>query len=297
MANYLKKIVLINENITNTNLENSFNNLCNRFNNPIRLNFNELVNRVFNLDNQDNLENHCDTDVFIDIYNQYINVCIIKDLPDAPFLVRVDGGIEQRLATGRASPTFMVYNTETSFGAFAQYEDSLKIYNLNQLLAMLIRHTGQNLPKQIIFENIMSSTDAQNYIRESVNEIKKIIIELTPEEAPIKFDEFDPLRQQEVRYLQEIDLSIFDNDIQAFMNYLNDTGILRRVKSFFCRTDQGKDRVISTGNDVKMLPTAFNIGECIIELSNLANNNPQLVNFASMNIFNNLREMTRHIGG
>lgn len=292
MANYLKKIVLADDNLTNTNLENSLTSIRTTFNNQLRLNFQSFINDTFNLHDQQNLNLTYDTDFFINISQQYINICIIKDLPNVQVLIRENGTITHRLSTGRAAPTFIVYNTQTRFGAFAQYEDSLNLYNLNQLLTKLIRHTGQNVVKQEIFQSVMNSTDAQSYIRNSVNEIKKIIIELTPEESPINLDEFEPLQNTNVRYLQEIDLSVFDNDIRAFMNYLNQNGILQRVIKYFCRSNEGRNRVINVNREVKDIPDNFNIGECIIELSNLAVNNLPLTGFQNMNIFNTLRGMT-----
>lgn len=295
MANYLKKFTLMMDNATNTDVENSLI-ITSQIATPINLNFVDFIRNNINITNQNTITN-IDTSIFINIQNQHLNICIIKDIPNEMALYRQNGALIQNVIDGRASATFMVYNTQTCFGAYTQHQQSLKLHEINQIVSRLIRHNGFTCNNQEVFAHVLNYTDAQIYIRQSMQQIKKVIIELNPDQAHFNFDDCEILLGQRPRYIQEIDLSIFDDDIIGFIRYLTERNWWQNISKIYGRTDQGKDRMISLDDQVKTMADSFNNENCIIELSNLAQGNNQLIGFQNMEIFNNLRIMSLNNGG
>lgn len=290
MANYIKKFTLTENNVSNTDVENAIlvaRNLAN----PLNINFKELVNdSTIMLPSGSTLP--IDTNIYLSINNQYINICIIQDLPDLPTLSRQNGNLISRVISGRASATFMVYNTRTLFGSYAQHQESLNLYKINQVISRLVKYSSVSYRTQEIFSPVINFTDAQNYIIQHAQQVKKIIIDITQDEALFNFDDFEPLRNQNIRYLQEIDLSLFHDDIRGLIKYLTNKQLWQRVSKIFCLTDQGNDRMVNLANDVKESPDNFDNAKCIKDLAKFASEHPDLHGFEKMDIFTTLRNMS-----
>lgn len=285
MANYLKKFVLSENNIRNTDLENAITRISTETL-PIAFNFKTFIDELI-LNLQD-----ADSSLYININNQFLNLCFIKKLPNETALYMKAEGLATGLIEGRVAATFVVYNTQTLFGAFTQHDKSLRLYEINQLFSRIVKTNGYTCNKQDVFLEVTNRINAEYYIRHHMQQVKKIILELEPNESPINVNNFPYLVNQNVKYLHEIDLSVFKDDIAQFITDLNRIGRWDKVLKIFGRSNQGGDRMITLDNSIRIIPNSFDNARCITDLSNLARNNPLLNDFQDLPIFQQLQAMT-----